>query len=100
MKLFTVRYGSTLFAFDKTTQEKGFNDLRKSLKPNGDGLIFSDSHREFIEDVAVVDTSKSGADQYTWDKTGNKVLHRRVYVTVIDGKRSEKLIRKVYKALD
>lgn len=100
MKLFKVRYGQTLYVYDKTTAEEILGGLRKSLVPNGDGLIFSDSHREFIEDVAVVDTSKSGSDQYTWDKTGNKVLHRRVYVTVIDNKRSEKLIRKVYKELD
>lgn len=51
----------------------------------GCAVTFPDGRKEWIDVNPYVDLTKSGSDQYTWHKDGERVLHTRERVTVKDG---------------
>ena len=108
--LVAVKIGGVLhtFMFDQTDDGRAWASseialLIDALKPNSYAVEFDDV-REWVEDHAIVDLSKTGADQYTWDKTNSRVKQQRIRVTVRPQGdkhvRRETLDRIVYKSLD
>ncbi len=99
----TVRLGDKLHVFigtsgDSQQLDAWLGQLRKSLKPNGDGLVFADGHREWIADREITDTSKSGSAVYTWK--GDKVLAERCYFTSQpDGSIERRVLKQVWVSL-
>jgi len=96
MKLKSARIGSTLYVFDTASEAK----VRENILPDGEAIVFTDKSSEWIVDEPVVDTSKSGSAQYTWDKTGNRVRHARCqYNRDAAGNVTRKVLKHVYREL-
>ena len=77
-----MRHGETLHVFaglaaDSQQRDEWLQNLRDALTVGGDALQFPDGSSEWLGDEAIVDTSKSGSEQYTWDKAGQRVKCRR-----------------------
>ena len=95
----TTRVGSTLVVHDDSDTAKQV--IQEMIVPNGHAAIANSGAAEWIIDEAVVDLSKSGSDQYTWDRSGNKVKHaRKRYKRDAAGNVASTVERFIYKALD
>lgn len=74
----TIRIGDTLHVFigtagDESQRQAFIEAKRAGLVADGHGMEY-EGRREWLADEPITD--KDG--QYTWDKTGNRVKHRRV----------------------
>jgi hypothetical protein len=73
----------------------------QKLMNKGGVLIHVDGSREWHEWEQIVDTTKSGSEQYTWDKTGNKVLCQLVRHHTMNGLAMKKqIIRKRFRKFE
>jgi len=93
---------TTIFAVLSETEDtversnkKADKLIEKALKA-GD-QVTENNITQWINSYPECDHSKSGADVYTWDKTGDRVKVNRVLVTVENGIRTEKNLRAVYR---
>lgn len=64
--------GHTLHVFSTDVRAQVLKQVQQALRA-GHVVRWEDGTREWWELRERVDTSKSGSDQYEWDKTGNKV---------------------------
>tara|TARA_B100000131_G_scaffold88264_1_gene85115 strand:- start:225 stop:572 length:348 start_codon:yes stop_codon:yes gene_type:complete len=72
-------------------------EIQKALKA-GHEVTLQDGRKQWIESLLVIDTEKSGSDAYTWNKSGDKVLHERVLFTLnTDNTLSKEVIGKSYR---
>jgi len=55
--------------------------VQKALKA-GHQVTLEDGRKQWIEALQVIDTTKTGSDAYTWDRSGDKVLHERILFTL------------------
>lgn len=61
-------------------------------------VVSRDGAREWWHDEVVLDTSEEGSARYTWDASGDKVLHERVaYRRPVDGELERRVLRRVFK---
>lgn len=100
-KLLKATCGDTVFLYDESEEAKANveSQIRERLL-RGEIATLADGSKQWIDDVEVVDFTKSGSDQYTWSKDGNKVLHRReLFTKAPHGKITKTLLRKIYKPL-
>jgi hypothetical protein len=100
MQLKTAFVGDTLFVYDDETEQRVKERIEKRLA-RGESVLWSNGTREFIDYVAVCDTTKHGSAQYTWDKTGNRCLHIKQRVVVKPGCEPVRYsLKKSYRVLD
>jgi hypothetical protein len=99
-KLQKAKCGDTLFVYDEAGAAEVMRLIRQRLD-RGEMATWPDGTKRWIEDAAVVDTTKQAADQYTWAADGNRVLHTRSLCTKHpDGRIERQTLRRVYKGLD
>jgi hypothetical protein len=98
MKLHRTKIGSTLYLHDES--EHARKVIHSQIIPDGYAARFEDGSEEWIIDEPIVDLSKSGSDQYIWDKSGNRCKHNRVrYQKNSAGQVSSTIERTIYKEL-
>lgn len=96
----TRRVGDTLHVFIGTEADDFSGKIASLESPDGHAVVSDDGSAVWITDVEVVDTSKSGSDRYTWDRSGNRVKHARTrFVRDAAGSVSSKVLKHVYKEL-
>ena len=54
--------------------------------------------KTFITHSEVIDTTKEGSEQYTWDKPGNRVLHNKIQHTIKNGVHTTEIIGQSYRS--
>jgi len=90
----SARIGDTLYIYDETTEAT----VKRKIVPNGHGATFRDGSSEWIVDEAIVDLSKAGSAIYVWDRSGNKVKHKRCrYKKDKAGNVTRTIVRTLYK---
>ncbi len=95
-KLNFTRIGDTLFVCDETTRDLV---LEENIVPEGHAAIFEDGSSEWVIDEIVSDTSKTGSDMFTWDKSGNRVKYERCrYRKTADGVVTREVEKTVFKS--
>jgi hypothetical protein len=100
MRLLKAKCGDTLFVYDEAGAAETFRQIRQRIN-RGEMATMPDGSQQWVEDEAVVDTTKQAADQYTWAADGNRVLHTRSLCTKHpDGRIERKVLRRFYKGLD
>jgi hypothetical protein len=76
LKLVTIRIedtrGHILHVFEPCMRKEVLKQAQKALRA-GHVVRWENGSREWWELRERVDPTKSGSDQYEWDKTGNKV---------------------------
>lgn len=72
--LCVAQIGSTLYIFSESERAK----VCANIVPNGPAMV-EGQLSEWITDEVVFHPGKEGSDQYTWDKSGNKVKHIRYH---------------------
>lgn len=53
--------------------------------------------KTFVTHSEVIDMTKEGSEQYTWDKSGNRVLHNKIQHTIKDGVHTTEIIGHSYR---
>ena len=85
-----------IILYTEADVEKVEAKVRKALVAGHE--VMRDGSRIFMDHREVLDTSRNGAAMYTWDKSGDRVLHERVIHTVQrDGTHTEKIIGTCYR---
>jgi hypothetical protein len=77
LDVYKVRYGGILNVMHGYTPEekkRAIAKFEKQARISGKEIEFPDGSKVWFERDAIVDTTKTGSEQYTWDETGNKVL--------------------------
>ena len=99
MNLHSTQIGGTLHIYDDENAKQVDAAIERRMLRTGEARI-DGGNKEWIEDHELIDGSKEGADQYTWDRSGNLVKCKRVRVRLdVNGERSEKFVQFVYKSL-
>lgn len=89
--------GRTLHIFDGPSAVSVEKDVQKAMK-KGATIRRQDGTKEWIDHHVILDTTKKGSKQYTWDKAGEKVKHKTVHIKIdIEGKRTEQIIGKTFR---
>lgn len=83
---------------DRDDAEKHYE---KIVRKNADShkLITADHAEIWFQDHVILDTTKEGSEQYIWDKTGNRVKHRRYRVKKTAGSIGKTALGFVYKTI-
>lgn len=93
----TARIGDTLCIYDAA----GEQIVKKMIIPDGHAMIKPDGSAEWVADIEVVDTTKQGSNQYTWDKTGNRIRHARTRFTKASSGEITSVVEKfIYKKME
>jgi hypothetical protein len=94
------RVGDTLHVFLGTDGDNFDEKIAGLEQPDGHAVEAADGSAVWIADAEVVDTTKSGSDQYTWDKSGNRIKHARTrFVRDASGNVTQTVLRFIYKAM-
>jgi len=98
----TRTVGDTQYVFYGALQDA--EQIAKKIKdlaiPDGHAVKNPDGSEVFIRDEVLIDTTQQGSNQFTFDKTGNKVKHARTfYHKSAEGIVTKKFLRFVYKSL-
>ena len=97
MKLFTLRIGDTLHIYDTISAPEIAKQVKKGLD-SGKTIYHPNGKKEWIDfNVHFNPNKNSASESYTWDKSGNKIKHDKIHVTLFEGKRTEKLLGTVFK---
>lgn len=80
-----AKIGDTLHMYDDQTAASLEKTLRRQAVRTGEAITWSDGTMEWYTWDTIVNTAESGSRQYTWDSTGNKVLHELVKHVKADG---------------
>lgn len=78
LQLNRVQVGTTLHVYDDDSVERIHDVVMRALR-QGESVV-RQGVRAHIDDQPVVDLRARGSNQYTWDKTGNRVLCERELV--------------------
>ena len=99
-KIFRIIIGGVLYLCDKYTIEDVKAKAERALK-RGRVVRWEDGRQQFITYEVVFDPNKSdqGSEAYEWDKSGNKVKHKRFLITQYPDKRpsDKEFLGTVYK---
>lgn len=76
-----------------------FHKRARRALGRGATVTWEDGTREYWISSMIVDVSKEGSEQYTWDATGNLVLHETTaHLVYPTGERGRRPLRRRYKS--
>lgn len=90
-----AKVGSTLHIYDPSMREQ----IEREAFAKDEAVVELDGSKVYQQDHTVIDTTKTGSDMYTWDRTGNKAKHTRYRVHVDkDGKVTRTKVKTIWKS--
>ncbi len=98
-ELFATKIGDTLFIFDAESRPGITKKIKRALA-KGETIIHEDKSREWIETIPIHDPTKTGSDEYVWDKSGDRIKCNRIRHTSKDGNRETETLSPVFKGWD
>ncbi len=99
-KLLQKRIGGMLFIYDDGTKPQIEAKAKRALA-NGESVVRPDGTEEWITYNPIIDTTKVGSKQYTWDKNGERVKSEKVrYLKSKDGTIVQEVIGTVFKTYE
>lgn len=99
-KIRMTRCGDTLHIYEDSTADQAEKQIEKNMIENGVSVHRAGGIRQFYRDDPIIDTTKTGADQYTWNKNGERVKHKRFLITVHpDGLIEKEFIKYIWKII-
>lgn len=98
-KLNTVQCGTTRHLFDDASRAKVEAKIHRQMV-DGDVLYHEDGRREYFQDEIIFDAATEGSGRFTWDKSGEKIKHKRFRVVASKKGRtiSKQFDRAIYKS--
>lgn len=95
---YTDGTGKSISIYDDAAAEEVEAAIHAAAKRGGGAFQIGNGPVQWYEDLAVMDTTKTGSAVYTWDKTGDRVKHDRVLVSRdLEGNLTREKVGTVYK---
>ena len=98
MKLHFIKIGTVLHICDDTTLKSVLKKASIALNKGYAVTNLKSGTVQYHSDELIINTDKKSSDMYSWDDTGNKVLHNRYRITKFkNGIVEKEFIKKIFK---
>ena len=98
---FSVQINDELHVAIGTEAVEDLRELATTmLMKKGAVVTWNPNFKQWVDAEVIVDTSKEGSAQFTWDASGNRVKCNRFLVSLKDGEITKELINTCFRNFD